>query len=193
VIETQAGDVSAYIPTNVISITDGQIYLESDLFNAGIRPAINVGISVSRVGGNAQIKAMRQVAGSLRLDMAQFRELAAFAQFGADQLDKVTQAQLQRGQRLTEVLKQDQFAPLSVEKQVLVLYAATSGGLDNIPVGDVRRFEKEFVQFAETNYPGVLKDIATKKALDDGIKATIKTALDGFKERFAAALAAAAN
>jgi F-type H+-transporting ATPase subunit alpha len=193
VIETQAGDVSAYIPTNVISITDGQIYLESDLFNAGIRPAINVGISVSRVGGNAQIKAMRQVAGSLRLDMAQFRELAAFAQFGADQLDKVTQAQLQRGQRLTEVLKQDQFAPLSVEKQVLVLYVATSGGLDSIPVGDVRRFEKEFVQFAETSYAGVLKDIATKKALDDGIKATIKTALDGFKERFTAALAAIAK
>ncbi|HTB93965.1 MAG TPA: F0F1 ATP synthase subunit alpha [Candidatus Sulfotelmatobacter sp.] len=193
VIETQAGDVSAYIPTNVISITDGQIYLESDLFNAGIRPAINVGISVSRVGGNAQIKAMRQVAGSLRLDMAQFRELAAFAQFGADQLDKVTQAQLQRGQRLTEVLKQDQFVPLSVEKQVLVLYVATSGGLDNIPVGEVRRFEKEFVQFAETSYAGVLKDIATKKALDDGIKATIKTALDGFKERFTAALAATAK
>ena len=193
VIETQAGDVSAYIPTNVISITDGQIYLESDLFNAGIRPAINVGISVSRVGGNAQIKAMRQVAGSLRLDMAQFRELAAFAQFGADQLDKVTQAQLQRGQRLTEVLKQDQFLPLSVEKQVLVLYVATSGGLDNVAVSEVRRFEKEFLQFAETNYPGVLKDIATKKALDDGIKATIKTALDGFKERFTAALAAAAK
>jgi F-type H+-transporting ATPase subunit alpha len=193
VIETQAGDVSAYIPTNVISITDGQIYLESDLFNAGIRPAINVGISVSRVGGNAQIKAMRQVAGSLRLDMAQFRELAAFAQFGADQLDKVTQAQLQRGQRLTEVLKQDQFVPLSVEKQVLVLYVATSGGLDNIPVGEVRRFEKEFVQFAETSYASVLKDIATKKALDDGIKATIKTALDGFKERFTAALAATAK
>jgi len=193
VIETQAGDVSAYIPTNVISITDGQIYLESDLFNAGIRPAINVGISVSRVGGNAQIKAMRQVAGSLRLDMAQFRELAAFAQFGADQLDKVTQAQLQRGQRLTEVLKQDQFVPLSVEKQVLVLYVATSGGLDNVAVGDVRRFEKEFVQFAEANYAGVLKDIATKKALDDGIKATIKTALDGFKERFTAAKAAAAQ
>ena len=193
VIETQAGDVSAYIPTNVISITDGQIYLESDLFNAGIRPAINVGISVSRVGGNAQIKAMRQVAGSLRLDMAQFRELAAFAQFGADQLDKVTQAQLQRGQRLTEVLKQDQFVPLSVEKQVLVLYVATSGGLDGIAVADVRRFEKEFVQFAETNYPGVLKDIATKKALDDSIKATIKTALDGFKDRFTAAKAVTAQ
>jgi F-type H+/Na+-transporting ATPase subunit alpha len=193
VIETQAGDVSAYIPTNVISITDGQIYLESDLFNAGIRPAINVGISVSRVGGNAQIKAMRQVAGSLRLDMAQYRELAAFAQFGADQLDKVTQAQLARGQRLTEVLKQDQYVPLSVEQQVLVLYVATSGALDNVPVDQVRRFEKEFLQFAETNYSAVLKDIATKKALDDGIKATIKTAVDAFKERFTAALAATAK
>src|SRR5580692_8254935 len=193
VIETQAGDVSAYIPTNVISITDGQIYLEADLFNAGIRPAINVGISVSRVGGNAQIKAMRQVAGTLRLDMAQFRERAAFAQFGADQLDKVTQAQLSRGQRLTEILKQDQFAPFTVEKQVLSLYMATTGGIDTIPVNEVRRFEKEFVQFAETNYAGVLKDIATKKALDDVIKATIKTALDGFKERFTAALAATAK
>jgi F-type H+-transporting ATPase subunit alpha len=192
VIETQAGDVSAYIPTNVISITDGQIYLEADLFNAGIRPAINVGISVSRVGGNAQIKAMRQVAGTLRLDMAQYRELAAFAQFGADQLDKVTQAQLARGQRLTEVLKQDQYVPLSVEKQVLALYVATSGALDSIPVPEVRRFEKEFLQFVETNYGGVLKDIATKKALDDGIKANIKTALDAFKDRFSATLAAAA-
>ena len=190
VIETQAGDVSAYIPTNVISITDGQIYLESDLFNAGIRPAINVGISVSRVGGNAQIKAMRQVAGTLRLDMAQFRELAAFAQFGSDQLDKVTQAQLARGQRLTEVLKQDQYAPLSVEKQVLALYVATSGSLDTIPVSEVGRFEKEFLQFAETNYAGVLKEIATKKALDDGIKASIKSAVDAFKERFTAALSA---
>jgi F-type H+/Na+-transporting ATPase subunit alpha len=193
VIETQAGDVSAYIPTNVISITDGQIYLESDLFNAGIRPAINVGISVSRVGGNAQIKAMRQVAGTLRLDMAQFRELAAFAQFGSDQLDKVTQAQLARGQRLTEVLKQDQYQPLSVEKQVLALYVATSGALDSIPVSEVRRFENEFLQFAETNYAGVLKDIATKKALDDGIKASIKAAVDAFKERFTAALSAEAG
>ena len=193
VIETQAGDVSAYIPTNVISITDGQIYLESDLFNAGIRPAINVGISVSRVGGNAQIKAMRQVAGSLRLDMAQYRELAAFAQFGADQLDKVTQAQLARGQRLTEILKQDQYVPLPVEQQVLILYVATSGALDSVPVGEVRRFEKEFLQFAQASYANVLKDIATKKALDDGIKATIKTAVDAFKERFTAALAATAK
>jgi F-type H+-transporting ATPase subunit alpha len=193
VIETQAGDVSAYIPTNVISITDGQIYLEADLFNAGIRPAINVGISVSRVGGNAQIKAMRQVAGTLRLDMAQFRDLAAFAQFGADQLDRVTQAQLARGQRLTEVLKQDQFVPLSVEKQVLSIYVATSGALDTIPVNEVRRFEREFLQFVETNYAGVLKEGAAKKALDDTIKANIKTAVDAFKDRFMATVAAAAN
>jgi F-type H+/Na+-transporting ATPase subunit alpha len=193
VIETQAGDVSAYIPTNVISITDGQIYLESDLFNAGIRPAINVGISVSRVGGNAQIKAMRQVAGTLRLDMAQFRELAAFAQFGADQLDKVTQAQLNRGQRLTEVLKQDQYVPLSVEKQVLAIYVATSGALDSIPVNEVRRFEKEFLQFVETSYAAVLKEIAVKKALDDGIKGNIKTAMDAFKDRFTASIGAAAR
>jgi F-type H+-transporting ATPase subunit alpha len=191
VIETQAGDVSAYIPTNVISITDGQIYLEADLFNAGIRPAINVGISVSRVGGNAQIKAMRQVAGSLRLDMAQYRELAAFAQFGADQLDKVTQGQLARGQRLTEILKQDQYVPLAVEKQVLILYVATSGLLDSVAVPEVRRFEREFVQFVETNYPSILKNIAAKKALDDAIKAEVKTAVEAFKERFTAAAAAA--
>jgi F-type H+/Na+-transporting ATPase subunit alpha len=193
VIETQAGDVSAYIPTNVISITDGQIYLEADLFNAGIRPAINVGISVSRVGGNAQIKGMRQVAGSLRLDMAQYRDLAAFAQFGAEQLDKVTQAQLARGQRLTEVLKQDQYVPLPVEKQILSIYVATSGALDSVPVPEVRRFEREFLQFAETNYPAVLKNIATKKALDDAIKAEIKKAVDGFKERFTVASGAAAH
>jgi F-type H+-transporting ATPase subunit alpha len=192
VIETQAGDVSAYIPTNVISITDGQIYLEADLFNAGIRPAINVGISVSRVGGNAQIKAMRQVAGTLRLDMAQYRELAAFAQFGSDQLDKVTQGQLARGQRLTEILKQDQYAPLSVEKQVLSIYVATSGAIDSIPVPEVRRFEKEFLQFVETSNPSILKSISEKKALDDGIKAEIKKAVDGFKERFTAAVAATA-
>jgi F-type H+-transporting ATPase subunit alpha len=193
VIETQAGDVSAYIPTNVISITDGQIYLEADLFNAGIRPAINVGISVSRVGGNAQIKAMRQVAGTLRLDMAQFRELAAFAQFGADQLDKVTQGQLARGQRLTEILKQDQYVPLPVEKQVLSLFVATSGAIDSVPVPEVSRFEKEFLQFVETNNPSILKNIAEKKALDDGIKAEIKKSVDSFKERFTAAVAAAAK
>ena len=186
VIETQAGDVSAYIPTNVISITDGQIYLEADLFNAGIRPAINVGISVSRVGGNAQIKAMRQVAGSLRLDMAQYRDLAAFAQFGSDQLDKATQAQLARGQRLTEILKQDQYAPLSVEKQVLSIYVATSGQMDSVPVSEVRRFESELLQFVETNHGSILKSIRDKKALDDSIRAEIKKAVDAFKERFTA-------
>src|SRR6202047_489745 len=189
VIETQAGDVSAYIPTNVISITDGQIYLEADLFNAGIRPAINVGISVSRVGGNAQIKAMRQVAGSLRLDMAQYRDLAAFAQFGSDQLDKATQAQLGRGQRLTEILKQDQYVPLSVEKQVLGIFVATSGLLDSVPVNEVRRFEKEMLQYVETSAPSILKNIAEKKALDDGIKAEIKKAVGEFKERFTASAA----
>jgi F-type H+-transporting ATPase subunit alpha len=193
VIETQAGDVSAYIPTNVISITDGQIYLEADLFNAGIRPAINVGISVSRVGGNAQIKAMRQVAGSLRLDMAQYRDLAAFAQFGSDQLDKATQAQLARGQRLTEVLKQDQYQPLSVEKQVLSIYVATSGLMDAIPVNEVRRFESELLQFVETSQPQILKNIREKKALDDSIRADIKKAVEAFRERFTAAVAAAAN
>jgi F-type H+-transporting ATPase subunit alpha len=193
VIETQAGDVSAYIPTNVISITDGQIYLEADLFNGGIRPAINVGISVSRVGGNAQIKAMRQVAGTLRLDMAQFRELAAFAQFGADQLDKVTQGQLARGQRLTEILKQDQYVPLPVEKQVVSIFVATSGAIDNLPVAEVRRFEKEFLQFMETSHPSILKTVAEKKALDDGIKAEIKKAAESFKERFTAAVAATAK
>src|SRR5467141_2754641 len=193
VIETQAGDVSAYIPTNVISITDGQIYLEADLFNAGIRPAINVGISVSRVGGNAQIKAMRQVAGSLRLDMAQYRDLAAFAQFGSDQLDKATQAQLGRGQRLTEVLKQDQYQPLSVEKQVLSIYVATSGLMDAIPVNEVRRFESELLQFVETSQPQILKNIREKKALDDSIRADIKKAVEAFRERFTAAVAAAAN
>jgi len=193
VIETQAGDVSAYIPTNVISITDGQIYLEADLFNAGIRPAINVGISVSRVGGNAQIKAMRQVAGSLRLDMAQYRDLAAFAQFGSDQLDKATQAQLARGQRLTEILKQDQYLPLPVEKQVLSLYVATSGALDSVPVNEVRRFERELLEFVDANHGSILKTIREKKALDDSIRAEIKKAVDAFKERFTAEVATAAS
>ncbi len=187
VIETQAGDVSAYIPTNVISITDGQIYLESDLFNAGIRPAINAGISVSRVGGNAQIKAMRQkqVAGSLRLDMAQYRDLAAFAQFGTEQLDKVTRAQIVRGQRLTEVLKQDQFAPLSVEKQVFIIFAGTSGAMDSIAVADCRRFERELLEFVDANYAGITKKIAVKKEFDDALRAEASQAIDAFKERFA--------
>ena len=188
VIETQAGDVSAYIPTNVISITDGQIYLESDLFNAGIRPAINAGISVSRVGGNAQIRAMRQVAGTLRLDMAQYRELAAFTQFGSEQLDKTTQAQLARGQRLMEILKQDQYQPLPIEKQVLLLFASSNRYLDDIDVSECRRFELEMYTFVETNYPGVLQAIRDKKALDDAVRAEAAKALDAFKERFRASL-----
>src|SRR5580658_6007176 len=184
VIETQAGDVSAYIPTNVISITDGQIFLEADLFNSGIRPAINAGISVSRVGGNAQIKAMRQVAGTLRLDMAQYRELAAFAQFGTEQLDKATQAQLARGQRLMEILKQDQYQPLSVENQVLIIFAASNKFLDDLPVNECRRFETELYPFIETNYSGLLKSLREKKAFDDTNRAEAKKALDAFKERF---------
>src|ERR1700723_2158296 len=188
VIETQAGDVSAYIPTNVISITDGQIYLEADLFNSGIRPAINVGLSVSRVGGNAQIKAMRQVAGTLRLDLAQYRDLAAFAQFGTDQLDKATQAQLARGQRLVEILKQDQYQPLPVEKQVLIIYAAANRYLEDLEVSECRRFETELYPFIETNYNGLLKSLREKKAFDDAIKAEAKKALDAFKEAFKASL-----
>jgi F-type H+-transporting ATPase subunit alpha len=188
VIETQAGDVSAYIPTNVISITDGQIYLEADLFNAGVRPAINAGISVSRVGGNAQIRAMRQVAGTLRLDMAQYRELAAFTQFGSEQLDKTTQAQLARGQRLMEILKQDQYQPLPIEKQVLLLFASSNRYLDDIEVSECRRFELEMYTFVETNHPGVLKAIRDKKALDDAVRAEATKALDAFKERFRASL-----
>jgi len=191
VIETQAGDVSAYIPTNVISITDGQIYLEADLFNAGIRPAINVGISVSRVGGNAQIKAMRQVAGALRLDMAQYRELAAFAQFGSE-LDKATQAQLARGQRLTEVLKQDQLVPLPVEKQVLAILAASSGIVDGVEVGQVQRFESELLQFLDTNQQPLLQKVREKKALDDATKQEAVQAFNAFKERWAASAAARA-
>jgi F-type H+/Na+-transporting ATPase subunit alpha len=190
VIETQAGDVSAYIPTNVISITDGQIYLEADLFNSGIRPAINVGLSVSRVGGNAQIKAMRQVAGTLRLDLAQYRELAAFAQFGSE-LDKATQAQLARGQRLTQVLKQDQLVPLPVEKQVLVIFAGTNGYLDAIDVSEVERFERDLLAFADAHCGSLLNKIATRKALDDEIRAELKKALAEFQEQFAARATAA--
>ena len=183
IIETQAGDVSAYIPTNVISITDGQIYLETDLFNSGIRPAVNVGLSVSRVGGNAQIKAMRQVAGTLRLDLAQFRELAAFAQFGSD-LDKATQAQLNRGRRLTELLKQDQYSPLPVERQVLTLFAGTSGALDDLPVEQCREFERGLFKHVETMNPGLLRTVAEKKALDDALKADLSKAVADFKQRF---------
>src|SRR5476649_127886 len=162
IIETQAGDVSAYIPTNVISITDGQIYLESNLFFAGVRPAVNVGLSVSRVGGAAQIKAMRQVAGRLRLDLAQYNELAAFAQFGSD-LDKSSQAQLARGQRMVELLKQDQYVPMAVEKQVLVLFAGANGLIDDVPVEAVRKFEAELIAFAERRHPEVLNTIREKK------------------------------
>ncbi|MGH9737495.1 MAG: F0F1 ATP synthase subunit alpha [Candidatus Acidiferrales bacterium] len=193
VIETQAGDVSAYIPTNVISITDGQIYLEADLFNAGVRPAINAGISVSRVGGNAQTKAMKKVAGTLRLDMAQYRELAAFAQFGSEQLDKATQAQLARGQRLVEILKQDQFQPVPVEKQVLIIFAGGRGYLDDLEVADVRRFEGELYPFVETNFPNIFKTLREKKAIDDALQAEMIKAIDAFKERFKAGLAAAAD
>jgi F-type H+-transporting ATPase subunit alpha len=191
VIETQAGDVSAYIPTNVISITDGQIYLEADLFNSGIRPAINVGLSVSRVGGNAQIKAVRQVAGSLRLDLAQYRELAAFAQFGSDQLDKATQAQLARGQRLTEILKQGQFSPLAVEEQVLVIFAGTSGMTDDVAVADIQRFEKGLIEFVHTRYGSLLQQIVQKKQITDEARPELKRAIGEFKEQFQAGASAA--
>jgi len=183
IIETQAGDVSAYIPTNVISITDGQIFLESDLFYSGIRPAVNVGISVSRVGGNAQIKAMKQVAGTLRLELAQYRELAAFAQFGSD-LDKATQRQLSRGERLVEVLKQGQYVPMPVEKQIVEIYAALNGYLDELPVAKVRKFLEEFQLFLESKYPGILTDISTKKKLDDDLTAKLKKALEEMKSSF---------
>jgi len=168
IIETQAGDVSAYIPTNVISITDGQIYLESDLFYAGVRPAINVGLSVSRVGGNAQTKAMKQVAGRLRLDLAQFRDLEAFTKFGSD-LDKVTQLQITRGQRMVEILKQGQYTPLVVEKQIAIIFLGVNGFLDSIPADQVSRLETEYLQFMESNYSDVLKSIAEKKKLDDDL------------------------
>jgi len=183
IIETQAGDISAYIPTNVISITDGQIFLEADLFNAGIRPAINVGNSVSRVGGAAQIKAMKSVAGTLRIDLAQFRELQAFAQFGSD-LDKSTQAQIARGQRLVEILKQPQYQPMDVEKQVVEIWAAINGYIDDIPVENVRNFEAGLLKFVENSHPGLLTSIREKKAITDDIKADLEQALKDFRERW---------
>ncbi|MCL1915714.1 MAG: F0F1 ATP synthase subunit alpha [Desulfovibrionaceae bacterium] len=183
IIETQAGDVSAYIPTNVISITDGQVYLEPNLFNSGIRPAVNVGISVSRVGGNAQIKAMKQVAGTLRLDLAQYRELASFAQFGSD-LDKATQTKLNRGARLVELLKQPQYQPMPVQEQVISIYAANKGYMDDIPVDQVGRFEREFMEFVRTGKADILKDIAAKKALDKEIEDRLSSALGEFKRGF---------
>ncbi len=185
IIETQAGDVSAYIPTNVISITDGQIYLESDLFNSGVRPAVNAGISVSRVGGNAQIKAMKGIAGMLRLEMAQFRELAAFAQFGSD-LDKATLAQLNRGKRLGEILKQDQYKPLPVEKQITIIFAGTGGYLDDLPIEQCLPFEQGLYEFMDTSYPAVGKQIVEKKELNDAVKADLKKMLDEYKAKFVA-------
>ena len=185
VIETQAGDVSAYIPTNVISITDGQIYLEPGLFNSGVRPAINVGISVSRVGGNAQIKAMKKVAGRLRLDLAQYRELEAFAKFGSD-LDKTTQAQLTRGSRLVELLKQGQYVPMPVEQQVVSVFVGTNGYLDNVPIGDVLRFEREFLEMMELKYSDVLAEIADKKDLPDALQQRLHAAAKEFASSFKA-------
>ena len=185
IIETQAGDVSGYIPTNVISITDGQIYLEPELFYAGIRPAVNVGLSVSRVGGAAQSKAMKQVAGTLRLDLAQFRELAAFAQFGSD-LDKSTLAQIERGKRMVELLKQGQYVPMSVVEQVSVLFAATQGFLDDIPVEAVKKFEEEFLRFMKDSKADVMKELGDKKAFDDELKPKMIAALEQFKKAFQA-------
>jgi F-type H+-transporting ATPase subunit alpha len=185
IIETQAGDVSAYIPTNVISITDGQIYLESELFYSGVRPAINVGLSVSRVGGNAQIKAMKQVAGSLRLDLAQYREMAAFAQFGSD-LDKATQAQLARGSRLVEILKQPQYRPLPVEKQILIIFAGTNGLLDMYPESVLARYEKELLEFVDKQHSAVLADIRQKRTIDAELEKKVKDLLEEFKGKFKA-------
>ncbi len=185
VIETQAGDVSGYIPTNVISITDGQIYLEPELFYGGIRPAVNAGLSVSRVGGAAQIKAMKQVAGMLRLDLAQYRELAAFAQFASD-LDKATLAQIERGRRMVELLKQDQFVPMSVDDQVIVIFAGTQGFLDDIPVDSIRAFEEAFMRYIRAEKQALKKEIMEKKALDDDLKAKLTEAITAFKKTFSA-------
>ncbi len=184
-IETQAGDVSAYIPTNVISITDGQIYLEADLFNSNIRPAVNVGLSVSRVGGSAQTGAMKKVAGTLRLDLAQYRELAAFAQFGSD-LDKSSQAQLNRGKRLIEILKQPQYQPIPVEKQIAIIFAGTSGLIDDLPVEQVRDFEAGLYKYLDNAQPGVLESLRTKKGLDDELRKSLTDAIKDFKARFVA-------
>jgi F-type H+-transporting ATPase subunit alpha len=190
-IETQAGDVSAYIPTNVISITDGQIYLEADLFNSNIRPAINVGLSVSRVGGSAQIKAMRSIAGTLRLDLAQYRELAAFAQFGSD-LDKSSQAQLNRGKHLVEILKQPQYAPLPVEKQIAIIYAGTKGFIDDLPIDQCRAFETGLYSYIDNAKPGIWSAIKEKKVLDDALKNDLDTVIKDFKQRFVSERAPAA-
>ncbi len=185
IIETQAGDVSGYIPTNVISITDGQIYLEPELFYAGVRPAVNVGLSVSRVGGAAQTKAMKQVAGTLRLDLAQFRELAAFAQFGSD-LDKATLSQIERGRRMVELLKQDQYVPVTMEEQVVVLFAGTQGYLDDIPVESVKKFEEEYLRYIKDQKADVLKELGEKKTIDDDLKTKLSQAIENFKQGFQA-------
>ena len=185
IIETQAGDVSAYVPTNVISITDGQIYLETDLFYSGVRPAINVGLSVSRVGGNAQIRAMKQVAGGLRLDLAQYREMAAFAQFGSD-LDVATQRQIARGSRLVEILKQGQYQPMPVEKQVLIIYAGTSGFIDQVAPENLQRYQNELFEFVESQHPGLFPAIAEKRQIDDDTKPQLEKALQEFNQRFEA-------
>jgi len=190
IIETQAGDISAYIPTNVISITDGQIFLESDLFHSGVRPAINVGNSVSRVGGSAQTKAMKQVAGTLRLALAQYRDLAAFAQFGSD-LDKATQAQLSRGQRLTEILKQPQYSPMPVEQMVLIIWAADKGLTDDVAIEDLKKFEQGLQAYVENSHPGILEKIRDRKKLDEEIETEMRTAVTEFKERFTAEAASA--
>ncbi len=185
IIETQAGDVSAYVPTNVISITDGQIYLETDLFYSGVRPAINVGLSVSRVGGNAQIRAMKQVAGGLRLDLAQYREMAAFAQFGSD-LDVATQRQIARGSRLVEILKQGQYQPMPVEKQVLIIYAGTSGFIDQVAPENLQRYQNELFEFVESQHPGLCPAIVEKRQIDDDTKPQLEKALQEFNQRFEA-------
>ncbi|MEA2121784.1 MAG: ATP synthase subunit alpha [Dehalococcoides mccartyi] len=182
IIETQAGDVSAYVPTNVISITDGQIYLEPDMFNAGIRPAVNVGISVSRVGSSAQTKAMKKVAGKLKMDMGQYRELAAFAQFGTSELDKATRMQLERGQRITEVLKQGQYQPVPMANQVAILYAALNGYLDSVEVAKVRDFESGLYRFLEANFASVLNNITKENAISAETETALKTALDDYKK-----------
>ncbi len=185
IIETLLGDVSAYVPTNVISITDGQIYLETNLFNAGIRPAVNVGISVSRVGGDAQTKAMKQVAGRLRLDMAAYRELAAFALMASD-LDKATQQQLGRGQRMQEILKQPQYQPMSLADQVIVLFAGTNGYADQVPVGSMAQWQADLLKFMETSYPEIGRDITEKKMITDSTRASMAKSLDAFRRTWQA-------
>jgi F-type H+-transporting ATPase subunit alpha len=185
IIETQAGDISAYIPTNVISITDGQIFLESSLFYSGVRPAINVGVSVSRVGGSAQVKAMKQVAGRLRIDLAQYREMEAFAKFGSD-LDEATQQQLRRGERLVEILKQGQYEPIPFEKQIIIIYAGTNGFLDRLPVGLLRRFEKELIEYLEMKHPEIISELTEKKTFSDNLKTTLNKTLESFLSIFKA-------